>query len=396
MNGHLLRSLHVILTRKKKKHLTNELELLAVVWAVDRFKHYLLGKEFILATDHKALTSALGEYNSNKMYQSRLTRWVDRLLPYQFNVVHIPDKDMGVVDYMSREPNGEPWPETYLEEKFVVASIECLHKELDCLNSRLNDTTHAIQNDNILEHSGSSNTLDEINAKSSHGCYSKRSVQKRTRLDRNESGLISSLSNCEPNILSTISHCKQSVDSKQNTERRNRMEEKPEKTVKIVERERSNRSQLLEQVTEMTYRRTRTVQRGNETDGSEDDMPQVEWRKMGNSPKMVITQQRKDSGQATSTPQHFGKTRQSESRGLIPFWDLVGSERADKVIPASLLELEATTHMSNPQNDNHSPGGKDRKVIEVDLLGESPTSSSEVSLVGGGRMLGSTEKTNSD
>ena len=60
------------LNAQEKKYSTNELELLAVVWSVDRFKHYLLGKEFILATDHKALTSALGEHKSNKTYQSGL------------------------------------------------------------------------------------------------------------------------------------------------------------------------------------------------------------------------------------------------------------------------------------------------------------------------------------
>ena len=130
------------LNAQGKKYSTNELELLAVVWAVDIFKHCLLGKEFILATDQKAHTSTPGEYKSNKTYQSRLTRWVDRLLPYQFRVVHKPGKDMGIVDYMSREPNGEPWPETNLDEKFVVASIECFHKALDCLSSRLNDTVN--------------------------------------------------------------------------------------------------------------------------------------------------------------------------------------------------------------------------------------------------------------
>ena len=89
------------LNAQENKYSTNEIELLAVVWAVDRFKHYLLGKEFILARDHKALTSALGEYKSNKTYQSRLTRWVYRLLPYQFRMVRIPGKDTGIVDYMS-------------------------------------------------------------------------------------------------------------------------------------------------------------------------------------------------------------------------------------------------------------------------------------------------------
>ena len=72
---------------QEKKYSTNELELLAVVWSVGRFKHYLLGKEFGIATDHKALVSALDENRSNKTYQSRLTKWVDRLLPYQFKVV---------------------------------------------------------------------------------------------------------------------------------------------------------------------------------------------------------------------------------------------------------------------------------------------------------------------
>ena len=51
---------------REKKVFTKRTQLLAVVWSVDRFKHYLLGKEFILPTDHKALTSALGEHKSNK------------------------------------------------------------------------------------------------------------------------------------------------------------------------------------------------------------------------------------------------------------------------------------------------------------------------------------------
>ena len=151
-----------------------------------------MGKEFILATDHEALTSALGEYKSNKTYQSRLTRWVDRLLPYQFKVVHILGKDKWIVDYLSREPNGEPWPELYLDEKFVVASIEYFNKALDFLSSRLNDTVNTIQNENILEHSGLRDTLDELKDTSSHVCYTNRcSKTKRVRPERKRSKLTS-------------------------------------------------------------------------------------------------------------------------------------------------------------------------------------------------------------
>ena len=125
---------------KKKKYSTNELELLAVVWAVDRYKHYLLGKPFTIATDHKALTTALDGNKSNKTYQSRLPRWADRLLPYQFKIVHIPGRDMGIVDYLSRDPFNDPWPESELDEKFVVATINSFHEAFDCWNSRLKET----------------------------------------------------------------------------------------------------------------------------------------------------------------------------------------------------------------------------------------------------------------
>ena len=67
---------HGIWIPQEKNYWTNELELLAVVWAMDRFKLYLLGREFTIATDNKSLTSALGEDRSNKTYQSRLTRQV--------------------------------------------------------------------------------------------------------------------------------------------------------------------------------------------------------------------------------------------------------------------------------------------------------------------------------
>ena len=204
------------LNSQEKKYSTNELELLAVVWAVDRFKHYLLGKEFVVATDHKALTSALGEHRSNKTYQSRLTRWVDRLLPYQFKITHIPGRDMGIVNYLSREPNGEPWPESELDERFVVMSIESFHKALDCLNSRFSETNpnSAI---NILEHSRTQRETSYCKDSSSRGCYDNQFVQNWTKLDRNENGqsLRFQKNQNQKNTLDKIACEKQSVNISQ-------------------------------------------------------------------------------------------------------------------------------------------------------------------------------------
>ena len=137
------------LNHQEKKYSTNELELSAVVWAVYRFNYYLLGKEFVIITDHKEITSALERNRSNKTYQSKLTQWVDRLLPYQFKITHISGKFMDIVDYLSREPSRESWPETELDEKFVVTSIECFLKALDCLYSRLNDTNSVVRMKNF-------------------------------------------------------------------------------------------------------------------------------------------------------------------------------------------------------------------------------------------------------
>ena len=53
------------------KYSTNELELLGLVWALDHFKNYLLGKQFSILTDHKALTGALKDdkYRIGKSYK---------------------------------------------------------------------------------------------------------------------------------------------------------------------------------------------------------------------------------------------------------------------------------------------------------------------------------------
>ena len=71
-----------------------ELELLGVVWAIEYFKYYLFGKNFTVLTDHRALL--LKSHRSNKSYNGRLTRWIDRLLHFDFNIEHIPGTRMEI------------------------------------------------------------------------------------------------------------------------------------------------------------------------------------------------------------------------------------------------------------------------------------------------------------
>ena len=82
----------------------NELDFLGVFWSVEHFKYYLYCKPFTVITDHRALLSIMRENRSNKSYNSRLTRWVDRLLPFDFSIDHLLGSKMGLIDYISRNP----------------------------------------------------------------------------------------------------------------------------------------------------------------------------------------------------------------------------------------------------------------------------------------------------
>ena len=86
INWELVAYASTFLNNQEERYSTNELELFGVVWCLEHFKYYLYGSQFTLQTDHQALLSSLKEYRGNKPYQSRLTRWVDCLLPFHFTV----------------------------------------------------------------------------------------------------------------------------------------------------------------------------------------------------------------------------------------------------------------------------------------------------------------------
>ena len=111
------------LNSNEERYSVNELELLGVVWSVENFKFYLFGKSFTIITDHRALLLIRKEHGSNKSYNSSLTRWVDCLLPFDFNIEPIPGSKMGLVDYISRQPNQVAEVTNKYDEEFTVTTI---------------------------------------------------------------------------------------------------------------------------------------------------------------------------------------------------------------------------------------------------------------------------------
>ena len=106
----------------------NELELLGVVWSVEYFKYYLYGKPFTVITDHRALLSIMRENRSYKSYDSRLTRWVDRLLPFDFSIDHLPRSKMGLMDYISRDLQQKAVNISAYDEQFIVAKLDVIKR----------------------------------------------------------------------------------------------------------------------------------------------------------------------------------------------------------------------------------------------------------------------------
>ena len=86
------------LTSAEQNYSTLEKECLAIVWGITKFRLYLVGKTFILQTDHKPLSYL----NQAKFHNDRVMRWALALQEYDYRVEDIPGKDNVVADYLSR------------------------------------------------------------------------------------------------------------------------------------------------------------------------------------------------------------------------------------------------------------------------------------------------------
>ena len=99
-NEHVISYASRSLFDREKKYSATEQEALAVVFATDRFRAYLLGRKFTVVTDHHAL---LWLHSVNP--KGRLGRWVMDLQEYSFDVRHRPGNDNGNADALSRLPS---------------------------------------------------------------------------------------------------------------------------------------------------------------------------------------------------------------------------------------------------------------------------------------------------
>ncbi len=86
------------LLKEQRSYSVTELQCLAVVGMLRKFRIYLLGRPFTLRTDHKPLRWLLALSEP----KPRLARWITEVSEYDFTIQHVPGKSISHADALPR------------------------------------------------------------------------------------------------------------------------------------------------------------------------------------------------------------------------------------------------------------------------------------------------------
>jgi hypothetical protein len=90
------------LTATEQKYSTCEQELLAIVYALNKFQIYVFGHKILLRTDNKALSFL----QKCTVTSNRIAKWVLQLQEYDIEISHISGTQNYLADIISRNPAG--------------------------------------------------------------------------------------------------------------------------------------------------------------------------------------------------------------------------------------------------------------------------------------------------
>ena len=88
------------LSKAERNYCVTDRELLAVKFFIEHYRQYLLGRRFLVRTDHQALRWLF----SLREPKARIARWIEILSAFNFEVEYRPGKKHGNADALSRCP----------------------------------------------------------------------------------------------------------------------------------------------------------------------------------------------------------------------------------------------------------------------------------------------------
>ena len=134
------------LSNSEKHYCVTRKELLAVVYFVKYFRHYLYGKKFKIRTDHSALKWLF----NFKEPEGQVARWLESLSAFDFEIEHRPGCQHRNADGLSRIPCKQCKIQEW-EEVHVCAITHTKDKNLE---------DGDISNPEISDKSSERNTFD--------------------------------------------------------------------------------------------------------------------------------------------------------------------------------------------------------------------------------------------
>ena len=116
------------LTAPERHYAQIEREALGIIFGVQKFRQYLLGRRFTLRTDHRPLVTLFAEnHGIPQLASSRIKRWALILSAYSYDVEYISTKNNGCADFLSRAPRQD------VVDKESVTSQLVLHVDNEVL-----------------------------------------------------------------------------------------------------------------------------------------------------------------------------------------------------------------------------------------------------------------------
>ncbi|KAF9762865.1 Retrovirus-related Pol polyprotein from transposon 17.6 [Nosema granulosis] len=98
--------------------------MLVVLWAMEHFRYFLLDRKFKVFSDHKALEALTSKGCINS---ARISRWMERIQAFDFEVIYKESKELQHVDALSRCRNEVNDIENNLDEIIIQAHTKLVH-----------------------------------------------------------------------------------------------------------------------------------------------------------------------------------------------------------------------------------------------------------------------------
>ena len=130
-----------VLSEAEKKYSVGEKEALCVIWAVQKLHKFVWGREFIIRSDHQALTTLLSSKGSDRQ-SLRIGRWSSKLLTYNYTLEYKKGSLNSQADALSRLP---------VAAEFVEESLDFCVNLVDVVGSlSLSELAQATDSDQML------------------------------------------------------------------------------------------------------------------------------------------------------------------------------------------------------------------------------------------------------